>query len=198
MKEVKEHLDHHKLAAQDRTMFGFWTYLMTDLIMFGVLFATFAVLRGSTYGGVQLGKLFNMEFVLWETLILLTSSFTCGLAMIAAHHKEKTQTFAWFGITFFLGLAFLFLEIDEFKKLIAEGYGWQRSGAMSSFFALVGTHGAHISFGLLWMAVCLIAVQVQGFTFHNIRKLMLLSLFWHFLDIVWIFIFTIVYLMSVI
>ena len=132
MAESKHELEHHKEMALDRTLFGFWTYLMTDLIMFGVLFAIFSVLRTSTHGGVQLGKLFNMDFVLWETLILLTSSFTCGLAMIAAHHKQKLQTFAWFGLTFFLGLAFLWLEIDEFKKLIAEGYGWQRSGGMSS------------------------------------------------------------------
>ena len=188
-----DHLEEHEVAAQDRTLFGFWVYLMTDLIMFGILFATFSVLRTSTYGGVPLKHLFELPFVLQETLILLISSFTCGLAMIAAHNKEKFKTLFLLVVTFAFGLAFLVLEIQEFSKFIAEGYGPWRSGAMSSFFTLVGTHGLHITVGLLWMTVLMVAVWIRGLTHANIRKLMLFSLFWHFLDIVWIFIFTVVY-----
>lgn len=193
---TKHEMTHHEEQANDRVLFGFWVYLMTDLIMFGVLFATFAVLRNSTFGGHALGELFSLPFVLSETLILLVSSFTCGLAMIAAHHKKQAKTMVLFGITFLLGAAFLWLEIDEFTKLFAEGYGYQRSAAMSSFFALVGTHGLHIASGLLWMGIMMWAVQVKGLTLANVRKLTLLSLFWHFLDIVWIFIFTVVYLLA--
>lgn len=179
-----------------KTQLGFWIYLMTDLVLFATLFATFAVLRESTFGGPSGKELFDMPFVLAETLILLTSSFTCGLAIIAMHRQQKMQLLMWFGITFLLGTAFLALELTEFRSLLHEGNGWQRSGFLSSFFALVGTHGLHILVGLLWMAVMIVQVVRRGLTAHTSRRLLLLGMLWHFLDIVWIFIFTFVYLMG--
>lgn len=192
-------LDHTKLAAHeaeadDRVMFGFWVYLMTDLLMFAVLFAVYAVLHGNTAGGPPDRELFSLPLALTETLILLTSSFTCGIGMIAARRMDKQQVYLWFGITFILGLAFLGIELYEFFEFIHEGHTPQSSAFMSSFFALVGTHGLHISSGLLWLGLILWFVRLRGLTRSIIRKLALLSLFWHFLDIVWIFIFTIVYM----
>lgn len=183
-------------AVSAKTQLGFWIYLMTDLVLFATLFATFAVLRESTFGGSSGKELFDMPFVLAETLILLTSSFTCGLAIIAMHRRQKTLLLVWFSITFLLGAAFLALELTEFRSLLHEGNGWQRSGFLSSFFALVGTHGLHILIGLLWMAVMIVQVVRRGLTAHTSRRLLLLGMFWHFLDIVWIFIFTFVYLMG--
>ena len=185
-------LQHH----QEKSLFGFWVYLMTDLLMFAALFATFAVLRNSTFGGSSGKELFSLPFVLAETLILLTSSFTCGLGMIAVHNLEKNKVIAWFSVTFFLGVSFLTLELTEFSKLVAEGNSPQRSAFLSSFFTLVGTHGLHISVGLLWIFILMIFIVRKGLTPHNIQKLTYLSWFWHFLDLVWIFIFTIIYLLA--
>jgi cytochrome o ubiquinol oxidase subunit 3 len=188
-----------KLREQEtdnRTTFGFWVYLMTDCVLFASLFATYAVLQGNTYGGPGGRELFSLPFVLTETLILLTSSFTCGLAMLAARRQDKTQTLVWFGITFLLGIAFLGLELSEFTHLVHEGNSWQRSGFLSAFFTLVGTHGLHITTGLIWMAVMMTKIWRAGLGGNRLRRLTMLSMFWHFLDIVWIFIFTIVYLMG--
>ena len=185
-------------ATTAKTQLGFWIYLMTDLVLFATLFATFAVLRESTFGGPSGKEIFDMPFVLTETLILLTSSFTCGLAIIALHRQQKTHVLAWFGITFLLGVVFLTMELTEFRQLLHEGNGWQRSGFLSSFFALVGTHGLHILVGLLWMLVMGVQLLRRGITRHTLRRSMLLGMFWHFLDVVWIFIFTIVYLMGVV
>jgi cytochrome o ubiquinol oxidase subunit 3 len=188
-----------KLREQEtdnRTTFGFWVYLMTDCVLFASLFATYAVLQGNTYGGPGGRELFSLPLVLTETLILLTSSFTCGLAMLAARRQDKTQTLVWFGITFLLGIAFLGLELSEFTHLVHEGNSWQRSGFLSAFFTLVGTHGLHITTGLIWMAVMMTKIWRAGLGGNRLRRLTMLSMFWHFLDIVWIFIFTIVYLMG--
>jgi len=187
---------HQEVITNDKTVFGFWVYLMTDLLMFAVLFAAYLVLHGNIYNGPASDELFNMPFALAETLILLTSSFTSGVALLAARQNNKNQTLIWFGMTFLLGISFLGLELSEFSKLVSEGNSWQRSAFLSSFFTLVGTHGLHIFFGLLWMSICLIKVWSKGLTASLTRKLTLLSMFWHFLDIVWIFIFTIVYLMG--
>lgn len=184
----------HEEAANDRVMFGFWVYLMTDLLMFSVLFAVYAVLQGNTLGGPEGRELFSLPLALSETLILLTSSFTCGIGMIAARAGKKNQVLAWFGVTFILGLAFLGLELKEFTEFIHAGHTISSNAFFSSFFTLVGTHGLHIISGLLWMAITLVFVSKRGLNSHMVRKLTLLSLFWHFLDIVWIFIFTIVYL----
>lgn len=183
--------------AESKTVFGFWVYLMTDCILFGALFATFAVLRNSTAGGPGGGELFSMPYVLAETLILLTSSFTCGLAMLAARRQDKAQTMLWFTLTFLLGAAFLGMELREFTHLYQEGDSWRRSGFLSSFFTLVGTHGLHITVGLIWIATMLQRIASRGLSAPAVRRITLLSLFWHFLDVVWIFIFTIVYLMGV-
>lgn len=179
-----------------KTILGFWVYLMTDLIMFAVLFATYAALKTSTFGGPGPSELFSLNGALAETLILLTSSFTCGLAMLAAHRQNKNQTIIWFLVTLALGLTFLGLELKEFSQLIAEGHTWQKSAFLSSFFALVSTHGLHIAIGSLWIVVAIKQIYSRGLTPFITSKLTRLSLFWHFLDIVWIFIFTIVYLMA--
>jgi cytochrome o ubiquinol oxidase subunit 3 len=190
------HLSHHEEEANDRILFGFWVYLMTDLLMFAVLFACYAVLRDNTAGGPGASQLFKLPLALQETLLLLTSSFTCGIGMIAVRNYKKAQAMLWFGITFLLGLAFLYLEIGEFREFIHEGHTWQSSAFLSSFFTLVGTHGAHITSGLVWMALLMAYTWKRGLSNNLFRKWAMLSLFWHFLDIVWIFIFSIVYLMA--
>ena len=181
----------------NKYIFGFWVYLMTDLIMFAVLFATFAVLRYSTFGGPGGDKLFSLPLALAETLILLTSSLTCGLAVLAAKHGRIRQTLAWFAATFMMGSAFLGLELNEFHHLILDGNGPQRNAFLSSFFTLVGTHGLHIAAGLLWMLIIMVFVWRRGLSPKLTNQLVRLGLFWHFLDLVWIFIFTIVYLIGV-
>lgn len=181
---------------QNNASLGFWIYLMTDCVLFACLFATYAVLHGNTAGGPSGKELFSLPFVMAETFLLLTSSFTCGIAMLAAHVQNKRQVLGWFSVTFLLGLAFLILELTEFRNLALEGHGWQQSGFLSSYFTLVGTHGLHIFFGLLWMLGMLLQVKRRGLREQTVTRLTMLSLFWHFLDVVWIFIFTIVYLMG--
>ncbi len=193
MNEIKEFEEKQKIAV-----FGFWVYLMTDLLMFAVLFACFAVLRGRTYGGPLESELISLPFVLIETLFLLTSSFTVGLAMVYAKAKDLKSVIISLIITFVLGAGFLLMELYEFNKLISEGHTWQSSASLSSFFALVGLHGIHIGAGLVWLFIIILYIKKRGLIPLSIRKLTLFSLFWHFLDIVWIFIFTIVYLMGVI
>ena len=185
----------HEEAADDRTMFGFWVYLMTDLLMFAVLFAVFAVLFRSTDGGPGATDLLSPQIALINTILLLTSSFTVGIGLLNARQKKLKPALVWFGVTFLLGAAFLCVELYEFYELIHHGHTMQSSAFLSSFFVLLGTHGLHIAGGLLWLGVTLAFVMKRGLTHSNIRKLALLSLFWHFLDIVWIFIFTVVYLM---
>lgn len=191
--------NHHDVDQEiyDRTLFGFWLYIMTDCMLFGTLFATYAVLHNNTFGGPSSRDLFSLPFVLVETMILLTSSFTCGLAMLGAHRQNLNKTISFFAVTFILGLSFIFLELHEFYQLVQEGYSWQRSAFLSSYFTLVGTHGLHVTFGLLWIVVMLYHLSKRGVTQPTMRRLACLSMFWHFLDVIWIFIFTIVYLMGV-
>lgn len=184
-------------AQADSHEFGFWVYLMTDLIIFGVLFAVYFVLRDSTFGGPSSDQLFSLPTALTNTLMLLTSSFTCGLATLAAKRGKVNQTIAWLAVTLVLGATFLALELSEFSRFIAMGASWQRSAFLSAFFTLVGTHGLHISVGLLWIVVAIIQLKVKGLTPSVVSKLDRFTLFWHFLDIVWIFIFTTVYLMGI-
>ena len=179
-----------------KTLFGFWVYLMTDCILFGTLFATYIVLHTHTYGGPSGHDLFSMPYVLIETLLLLTSSFTSGLAMLPAYHYDTKKLLFWFAVTFLLGASFVGMEVAEFIHLAQEGNGWQRSAFLSAFFTLVGTHGLHISLSLTWMVVLLIPVWRHGLNPISFKRLTCLRLFWHFLDVVWIFIFTIVYLMG--
>lgn len=190
-------VEAYERARNERASLGFWIYLMTDCVLFGSLFATYAVLRNNTFGGPSGADIFEMPFVLIETLILLTSSFLCGVAMLAAKAGKQTLTLVLFGATLLLGISFLAMEVTEFSKLIHEGYSWQTSAFLSGFFTLVGTHGVHILAGLIWMVVMMVRVAQVGLTDNNLRRLSLLALFWHFLDVIWIFIFTIVYLMGV-
>jgi len=180
-----------------KTYFLFWTYLMTDLLMFAGLFAAFAVLRGNTFGGPNEKDIYSLPLVLTETIVLLISSFTAGLAVFAAGRKRIRTTVTLLAITGVLGATFLTLELTEFAHLISEGNSFQRSGFLSSYFSLVGTHGLHITAGLLWLAILLVFVAKRGLSDSMTRKITLFGTFWHFLDIVWIFIFSIVYLMGV-
>ena len=182
----------------EKTVFGFWVYLMTDCILFATLFATYAVLRNNTYGGPSGYELFSLPFALSETLILLTSSFTCGLAVLAAQQRNRKKVLAWIGVSFLLGIAFLTMELKEFTYLVHEGNSWQRSGFLSAFFTLVATHGLHITVGLLWMVFFVVQLLRKGIIYVTSKRLTCLIMFWHFLDVVWIFIFTIVYLMGAI
>jgi len=184
------------VAADDKSIFGFWVYIMTDCVLFATLFATFAVLHNNTFGGPTAAELFSMPFVLTETMLLLISSFTCGLAILALRARQKGLVIWWFVVTFLLGAGFLAMELYEFTHLVHDGESWRRSAFLSAFFTLVGTHGLHITMGLLWIGVMLFRITRDGITRANARRLAMLSLFWHFLDIVWIFIFTFVYLMG--
>ncbi len=182
--------------VQDRKSLGFWVYLMTDCMLFAGLFAVFAVLHTSTFGGPSDADLFDLKFVLVETMILLTSSFTVGLAVLCASRGYKGQSIFWLVFTLLLGASFLALELWEFSQLAAEGHGWWSSAFLSSYFVLVGTHGAHIAVGLLWMTVMIVRLLQRNFKQTDIHRLSLLGLFWHFLDVIWIFIFSFVYLIG--
>ena len=190
-----EAVEHPDTVAMQT--FGFWLYLMSDLIIFATLFATFAVL-GRNYAGGPTGKdLFHLPYTLAETLFLLFSSFTYGLVMLAVHDGRKKRVLMGLAVAFLLGLGFVSLEINEFHRMIAAGHGPDQSAFLSSFFTLVGTHGTHVTFGLIWMAVMLGQVAVKGLTSPVQSRLVRLGMFWPFLDIVWIGIFSIVYLMGV-
>ncbi len=182
---------------QDKHQLGFWAYIMTDCMLFASLFATYIILKNSTNGGPGTHQLFDLSFVLVETIILLTSSYMCGLANLALHHGRRREFIAYLGATILLGVSFLALELHEFGALIAEGHGPSASAFLSAFFTLVGTHGAHITVGLLWALALIWALYRQGSNADIKRKFSLFSIYWHFLDVVWIFIFTIVYAMGV-
>jgi len=186
--------EHAEEAANQA--FGFWLYLMTDLVLFASLFATFAVLSRNYAGGPTGQELFDLPYTLAETLLLLTSSATYGLAVLCMHGGRRRPLLAWLAVTFLLGLAFVALEVNEFSDMILAGNGPQRSGFLSAFFTLVGTHGLHVTFGLIWMAVMAAQVAIKGLTAPVRSRLLRLSMFWHFLDIVWIGVFTVVYLMG--
>lgn len=176
---------------------GFWIYLMTDGMLFASLFATFMVLRNNVAGNVSGAEIFSLPFVLTETILLLTSSFTCGLALLYAHRDKASAALKLLTLTGLLGLSFLGMEIHEFSALISEGHSWSNSAFLSSFFGLVGTHGLHITVGLIWLRSLWSLISRKGFTKRSLQNLTLFSLFWHFLDIIWICIFTIVYLVGV-
>ncbi len=188
--EAVQHIEHDE---DDSKVFGFWIYIMTDLVIFGVLFAAFIVLRHATHGGPTNKELFEMPAVLAETLFLLASTFTCSLGMIAVHGGKKLPAILWFMVTFLFGVGFLTLELLEFAKFIKEGAGPTTSASLSSFFTLVGTHGFHIFWGLVWMAVMMVRIAIRPLVPSSVSRIFRMALFWHFLDFVWIFIFTIVY-----
>jgi len=177
----------------DTKVFGFWIYLMTDLIIFSILFAAYAVLHDQTFGGPTAKELFHMPSAFAETLILLTSSFTCSLATFSAYQKRKQAVIFWLAITAALGIGFLAIELTEFSSFVRLGASWERSGFLSAFFTLVGAHGFHIACGLLWMIITICTLFFRELTEENISRLFRLAFFWHFLDVVWVFIFTAVY-----
>jgi cytochrome o ubiquinol oxidase subunit 3 len=183
-----------KDLTDNKVVFGLWLYILSDCVLFAGLFATYAVQQGQIFGGAAPSEIFSLSNALIETLLLLTSSFTCGLAVLAAYANKKGLTLAALGATLVLGLSFVILELIEFRQLIADGHSWQQSGFLSSFFTLVGTHGLHVSLGMLWMLVLAVNIYLRGISTGNMRKLLAFSIFWHFLDIIWIFIFTFVYL----
>jgi cytochrome o ubiquinol oxidase subunit 3 len=184
--------------TDERVVFGFWLYLMSDCVLFGTLFATFAVLREATFGAAGASELSTLSFLFTETLILLISSLSIGLALLAAKLGKRTLALAGLAATFVLGASFLGMELNEFSHLIAEGNGPAQSAFLSAFFTLVGTHGLHVFMGLVWMLVVTAHLAVRGLEGGVVRKLTQLSLFWHFLDIIWIFIFTFVYLFGMV
>lgn len=181
-----------------KTILGFWMYLMTDCLVFGTLFCTYAVLHHETFGGPASRDIFSLSTAFIETMILLFSSVTCGLAMLASLKSDKNKVLAWLAVSWLLGASFIVMELHEFSELVSEGNSWTRSAFLSSFFTLVGTHGLHVSMGLLWMVVMIAQVFWNGINVDTFRRLAVFSLFWHFLDLIWIFIFTFVYLMGVI
>ncbi len=183
-----------KHATQDYVPFGLWVYIMSDCVLFASLFAAYAVLHTETAGAPGAIELFDRSFVLSETLILLTSSFTCGLAVLAARKKNAVGVWSALIATLVLGCTFLGMELGEFGSLIAAGHSWQASAFLSSFFTLVGTHGLHIFIGSLWILALLVHLALGGTTEKSARHVLYFSLFWHFLDIVWICIFSFVYL----
>jgi cytochrome o ubiquinol oxidase subunit III len=186
--------EHHDTASI--TTLGFWIYLMSDCILFAALFATFAVLRDQTAGGPDGRQIFDLPYLAVETGFLLASSFTYGLAMIEMQRLRQAAVLCWLGATLLLGLGFLGMEVHEFSRLVAEGNGPDRSGFLSAFFTLVGTHGLHVTAGIVWMFVMIAHILRRGLTETNQTRLACLSMFWHFLDVVWIGVFTIVYLLG--
>jgi cytochrome o ubiquinol oxidase subunit 3 len=185
---------HAESNVDEERAFGFWLYLMSDAILFALLFSTYAVMVGGTAGGPAGTTLFDLPNALAETMLLLVSSVTFGYASMAMNGQRKAALLGWLLVTFILGLAFVGLELSEFHGMIAAGAGPERSGFLSAFFALVGAHGLHVSFGLVWILVMAAQVTVKGLSVPVRSRLMRLGLFWHFLDIVWVGIFSVVYL----
>jgi cytochrome o ubiquinol oxidase subunit 3 len=176
--------------------YGFWIFLLSDIVMFACFFAAFAVLRGATAGGPSIGEIVDLHRVAFETAALLLSSYTCMLSFAATNARNLFWTQFFLLLTGLLGLVFVLLELQEFVELAAQGFTPQRSAMLTSFFGLVGLHGVHVSVGGLWLATMMAQVQVKGFRPEIVHRLICFNLFWHALDIVWIGIFTIVYLMG--
>jgi len=187
----------HEHHPQNGTLLGFWIYLMSDCLIFACLFAAYAVLGRNYAGGPSGAELFDLPLVAMNTALLLLSSITYGFAMLASQRKQLRSTLVWLGITGLLGLGFLSLELYEFNHLLHQGAGPQRSAFLTAFFALVGTHGLHVAFGTVWLVTLMFQLGRHGLIPANTRRLMCLSMFWHFLDVIWIGVFTFVYLMGV-
>ena len=176
--------------------YGFWIFILSDMVMFSALFAAYAVLSGNTAGGQTGAELFNLRSVFIETMCLLLSSYTCGIAVLSAERRDPTRLFIFAALTFVLGAAFLFIEVTEFAGMVDKGAGPSRSAFLSSFFTLVGTHGVHVASGLVALVYLMAQVAAKGLQAAVLRRLLCWSLFWHALDIVWVGVFTLVYLMG--
>lgn len=177
---------------------GFWIYLMSDAIIFALLFATYIVMSANNAGGPTARDLFDLKHTAEETLLLLTSSLTCGFSILALSRKCRSEVLFWLIVTALLGASFIGMEITEFHGMVSKGAGPDRSGFLSAFFTLVGTHGLHVSFGLVWGLVMMAQVAVKGLNEHVASRLRRWSMFWHFLDLIWVAIFSFVYLRGVI
>jgi cytochrome o ubiquinol oxidase subunit 3 len=186
--------EHH---PENGTLLGFWLYLMSDCLIFACLFAAYGVLGRSYAGGPTGAEVLELPAVAVNTSLLLLSSITYGFAMLEMQRKRQRGTLIWLAITGLLGAGFIALELREFAHLIALGDGPQRSAFLSSFFTLVGTHGLHVTFGIVWLVILMVQIHKKGLISDNKRRLMCLSMFWHFLDVVWIGVFSFVYLMGV-
>lgn len=189
-------LDEHAHPEGHSTMLGFWIYLMSDCLIFAILFATYAVLGGSYAAGPGPKDLFDLNLVALNTAMLLLSSITYGFAMLAMQRGSVRGTQGWLAVTGLFGAAFLAIELYEFAHLIHEGAGPARSAFLSAFFTLVGTHGLHVTFGLVWLVTLIVQLGRHGLVTANQRRVACLSMFWHFLDVIWIGVFTFVYLMG--
>lgn len=189
-------VDEHEHPEGHSTMLGFWIYLMSDCLIFAMLFAVYGVLGGKYAAGPAPKDLFDLSLVAVNTTFLLLSSLTYGLAMLAMQQSRLGAMQAWLVVTGLFGLGFLSIELSEFAHMIHEGATPQRSAFLSSFFTLVGTHGLHVTFGLVWLVTLMVQVRTHGLIEANRRRLFCLSMFWHFLDVIWIGVFTIVYLMG--
>jgi cytochrome o ubiquinol oxidase subunit 3 len=194
-------LSHSLVAHHDSDhidLFGFWLYILTDCVLFAAIFAAYAVLANNTYGGPTIGSLISVPYVLLETIALLCSSFTYGMVILSTYKQHFRAVVLWLICTMVLGGIFVAMELHEFIAICQDGYNWQTSAALSAFFTLVGTHGLHVSIGLVWMLVLMIQLFSFGLNSVMLRRLNYLAMFWAFLDIIWIFVFTIVYLMGVV
>ena len=189
------HDGHHDLESL--RLMGFWIFLITDCILFGTLFATFAVLRENTAAGPTGSEMFEMAGIIAETFILLTSSFTSGLALLSMNRGDKKGLIGWLAVTAALGACFIGLELNEFIHLVHEGVTISTSAYWSAFYTLVSTHGIHVTLGLFWMIAIMIQLGRHGITPVTRRKVNVIGLYWHFLDVVWIFVFTVVYMLEV-
>ncbi|MGE4432150.1 MAG: cytochrome o ubiquinol oxidase subunit III [Sphingobium sp.] len=189
-------LNEHDHPEGGSTMLGFWIYLMSDCLIFAMLFATYGVLGGNYAAGPSPKDLFDLKLIALNTAMLLFSSITYGFAMLEMAKGKVASTQIWLAITGLFGAAFLCIELYEFAHLIHVGATPQRSAFLSSFFTLVGTHGLHVTFGIIWLITLMVQVAKKGLIPANRRRLMCLSLFWHFLDVIWIGVFTFVYLMG--
>ena len=196
--DLRFYVDDEHHHAESGTMLGFWIYLMSDCLIFAVLFSVYAVLGRNYAAGPSALDLFEIPVVAVNTATLLLSSITFGFAMLALERQNKRSTLIWMGVTGLFGLVFVGLELKEFAHLIDIGAGPNRSAFLSSFFTLVGTHGLHVTVGLVWLATLMVQVGMRGLGEANRRRLMCLSMFWHFLDVIWIGVFSFVYLVSVV
>jgi cytochrome o ubiquinol oxidase subunit III len=191
-------ITHEQHQHPETDIFGFWIYMLSDCILFASLFAVYAVLHNNNYAGFSIKELTHLPYIFTETMVLLSSSFSYGLAILALYQNKIKMLMTYLIITFLLGCTFVGFELNEFVHLYLEGHSWQASAALSAFFTLVGTHGLHVSIGLIWMLILLIQLPLWGTNAIMHKRLAYLGLFWAFLDMIWLFVFTIVYLMGAI
>ncbi len=197
MKTPHEHTTDSHSDPYSKTVFGFWIYLLTDFVLFATILASYFVLRNSTFGGPKASELLPLSYTFTQSLLLLSASFTAALVGVFAFRKNKFLVFLFFAVTFLLGLAFLCMEFSGFSLLIQQGNDWTRSAFLSAYFTLLGTHALHLIFALLWILVLAPLIWYHGFTQTTLQRVSCLKLFWQFLNLIWVGIFTMVYLMGV-